>query len=197
MLPKGECPQEPREGHKCEPSYEDLKRMSKQELTSLKEFKIYHDQFGSIEFKPFFENARIDLTHVDLAAFEICYGTVSGYDEDEGGQKKPELNTKLNIPAVVTLKLAKDVKESKLEKIIERRNGEDTRKENGEAAHIAYADREWIFRVPHWSRYGLDDSDEEDEETKEIEPEDLKKKAAQKVSMVEQETSEKMQEDFE
>jgi hypothetical protein len=42
----------------------------------------------------------------------------------------------------------------------------DTQKENGEAEHLSYADRTWEFKVPHWSRWGLDDDSEDEEEIK-------------------------------
>ena len=146
-------------------------------MKTLKKFKIYNKQFGEIEFRAPSRSAGIDLTYVDLAAFEIKYGMVLGYEEVDQTFIKPEINTKLNIPATVTLIFNKNVKEKKLINIIERQNQDDQCKVNGDAEHISYHDKEWIFRVPHWSRYGLDDSDDEDEEeTKQIEPEDLKKK---------------------
>jgi len=109
-----------------------------------------------------------------------------GYDDLDGKFEKAAINTKLNIPAIVTLKLSKDVREQKLLNIISRQNQEDTERDNGQAEHLSYENREWMFRVPHWSKYGLGDSDDEDEndveESKRIEDtSDLKAKQKEKM----------------
>lgn len=110
---------------------------------------------------------------------------VLGYEEVDETFKKPRINTKLNLPATVTLKLNKDVAASKLENVIARQNQDDTCKDNGDAVHLAYSNREWIFRVPHWSKYGLGDSDEdEQEESKQIEQEDIRQKTAYQKAAV-------------
>lgn len=105
--------------------------MSRQEISQLRSFKIVNQEFGEIEFLA--PKEGIDLTYVDLQAFEIRLGMALGYDDLEGKFEKAAINTKLNIPAIVTLRLSKDVREQKLLNIISRQNEEDTERINGQA----------------------------------------------------------------
>jgi len=57
-------PKYPREGHVCKPDYHELVKMSRQEISHLRSFKIVNELFGEIEFLA--PDEGIDLTFVDL-----------------------------------------------------------------------------------------------------------------------------------
>lgn len=91
-------------------------------MASLPSFKLINDDFGEIEFLPPEKDPSIgiDLTYVDLRAFQIKDKMALGYEDFDGKFEKPRINTKLNIPANVTLYLPKEIKLQKLLNILER-----------------------------------------------------------------------------
>jgi Nucleoporin autopeptidase len=88
-------PKPTKEGYSTQPNWSDLKRMTKEELQSVTDFKIEND-YGSIEFiQP------VDLTYCDLAQLVTISATeIEVYPIDT---QKPARGEKLNNPAIMTL----------------------------------------------------------------------------------------------
>ncbi|KAH3918838.1 hypothetical protein HBH56_025380 [Parastagonospora nodorum] len=160
------------------PSLDQLKSMSKQELKSVPNFVVGRHNIGQITFnlgKP------VDLSEVDL---DKLYGDIVSlatrnatvYGETCTALPKPPLGSALNQPSEICLGQSwprnragkKDVKH--LERL-KRVDGTTFVKYNQNTG-------EWTFIVPHFSSYGLDyddysddeEEDEDDEGSSELSP---------------------------
>ncbi|KAI7269461.1 hypothetical protein KC335_g6396 [Hortaea werneckii] len=150
------------------PALKDLKNMGREQLKNIKNFKVGRHNTGYIEWC----FAPVDLSHTPLD--EICgdivrivprMASVYQYAAD-----KPPQGQGLNHPAKVWLyhsypraasstKLVKAKQEPALSKHINRL------KKVNDSKFISF-DTEtgvWHFEVPHWSKYGLDEDDDESE----------------------------------
>mmetsp|Transcript_38776 Transcript_38776/g.28667 ORF Transcript_38776/g.28667 Transcript_38776/m.28667 type:complete len:140 (+) Transcript_38776:481-900(+) len=128
--------------------------MSDKQLQSVESFCISHPEFGSVEFAGKTDISGLDLG--DLVTIEKQF--VEVYQDSR--HRKPRVGEKLNKQAVITLRQVKCragedplKKEDKLRQVIEKSNGQ----------HISYdaVKEEWKFKVEHFTRYGLDEEDEE------------------------------------
>jgi nuclear pore complex protein Nup98-Nup96 len=148
-------------GYEVFPSMADLEAMSEAELATVSGFKVERPGFGSVEW-----DGAVDVRCVDIDAEVVIESkNVSVYDEAETTGKKPEQGSKLNRPAVITMygifpkdgaEASADAKE-KLSRKIEK----TTHKMKAELLSFESDSGVWKFRVGHFSRYGLDDSDDE------------------------------------
>ena len=146
--------------------------MTLEELRTLPEFTVSNEH-GSIKFCPADNSAGIDLTEVDLASVvNIMSRGVAVYEELPNDQFKPEVGEKLNVPAIITLYKVKpragesaEAAEEKLRRRLEKDNelNKATGADRAELISYDHDTFEWVFKVPHFSRWG-DQSDEEDED---------------------------------
>lgn len=150
-----------RPGYLTNPSIAALKKMSVKELSQVRNFSVYRPNIGRIEWE-----GETDVRGLDLDLIvNIEKRGVEVYDSEEAALIKPEVGFGLNKTAVIYLSNiappegSSDLKKSqfldKLKKICE--------KSGSEFVDYDASSGEWIFRVEHFSRYGLDDSDDEDE----------------------------------
>jgi len=157
----------------CEPSLDQLKKMSKQELRSVPNFILGRDGVGQINFnngEPVdLSNVNLDKLFGDIAILTPRNATV--YGPECTCLPKPPLGSALNRPSTITLGNSwprnragkKDVKHlERLKRVV----GTKFIKYNANSG-------EWTFEVPHFSSYGLDYddySDDEDDESSELSP---------------------------
>ncbi|THZ60174.1 hypothetical protein D6C86_05164 [Aureobasidium pullulans] len=149
------------------PSMEDLRNMSREQLKSVSGFTVGRHGVGKIEFDP------VDLSQIPLddivdgiVVLQVRSATVY-----VSGVNTPPRGTGLNVPSTITLENSwpraqggrlpvHERKGSRFDKHIERlRRVQDTE-------FISYdpSSGVWVFRVPHFTTYGLDDDDESDDE---------------------------------
>ena len=143
-----------------------LQKFSSKELSKVKNFTIFRPNVGKIEWIGETDIRNLNLDHI----VKIENKEVFVYEEVT---PVPE-GTELNKPAIVTL-----CNIFPKENISEKKKSEFYHKlqdfcELNDADFVSY-DRntgDWVFTVKHFSRYGLDDSDDEDAiEEKEVEME--------------------------
>jgi hypothetical protein len=145
------------------PSLEEMASMSEADLASVSGFTVCKAGVGSVSW-----DGSVDVRGVDLdEAISINVRDVAVYDSAETYGSKPPVGNKLNRPAVITIynvlpkagALAEEIEK------FERKVIKATKKMNAELILYDVTSGVWKFRVPHFSRYGLfDDSDEEDED---------------------------------
>ncbi|KAJ2811455.1 hypothetical protein H4S07_002054, partial [Coemansia furcata] len=158
-------------GYWMRPSLSDLRAMSTHQLRAVKDFTVGRKFVGQVRFcRP------VDLTSIgSLAA--IAGGVVLFDDRvctvypDESN--KPARGLGLNVPAIISLSNCWPVERSTAEPI---RHLDDPRvrkhikrlRHIEETEFIEFLNGTWVFRVEHFSRYGLDDneasSDDDDED---------------------------------
>jgi nuclear pore complex protein Nup98-Nup96 len=138
------------------PPFSEIMSMGEVELATVKDFTMIHPSRGSIQWQ-----GTVDIRGVDLDATVIIGDKEVAVYDDEDVQNKPEVGEKLNRPAIVTLynitptnDMAKFTK--KLERV--------TKKMDAEFISYDPDEEVWCFRTKHFSRYGLgDDSDDEED----------------------------------
>lgn len=159
-----------RQGYYISPTLNELKQLMAQGGPCIVDgFTIGHEEFGSICFLESIDVS--ELNNIDLdSIFEFRFKEVILYPDDNN---KPPVGTALNRPAKVTLlkvwpkdkstgELITDVKK------IENMNYEAIviracRRMNVEFVSYQPETGSWCFKVQHFSKYGLLESDEEGE----------------------------------
>ncbi|KAI5244240.1 hypothetical protein E4T42_07158 [Aureobasidium subglaciale] len=149
------------------PSMDDLRNMSRQQLKSVSGFTVGRYGVGKIEFD------LVDLSQVPLN--DIVDGIVKlnvrSATVYTSGVNTPPMGQGLNVPSTITLENSwpraqggrlpvHERKGNRFEKHIERlRRVVDTE-------FVSYDPESgvWVFRVLHFTTYGLDDDDESDDE---------------------------------
>ena len=106
------------------------------------------------------------MREVDIDAEVVIESkNVSVYDEAETTGNKPEQGSKLNRPAVITMYdiFPKDgaAASAEAKEKLSRKIEKTTQKMKAELLSFESDSGVWTFRVGHFSRYGLDDSDDE------------------------------------
>lgn len=147
------------------PSMDDLRKMSREQLKRVSGFTVGRDGVGKIEFDP------VDLSNIPLD--DICDGIVRlawrQANVYESGVNTPPMGKGLNVPSTITLENSwpraqagrlpvYERKGDRFDKHIERlRRVEDTE-------FISYDPETgvWVFRVQHFTTYGLDYDEEDD-----------------------------------
>ncbi|KAJ2575911.1 hypothetical protein GGH19_002619 [Coemansia sp. RSA 1807] len=162
-------------GYWMRPPLEDLRAMSTQQLRTVRNFTVGCDGVGQVSF-----NRPVDLTSVG------SLGTIAGgvvlFDDrvctvypDESN--KPARGQGLNVPATISLHMCWPVDRATGEPI-EQMDDPRVRKhirrlrKIEETEFVDFVDGTWIFRVEHFSRYGLDDNQEDGFDEEDVE-EDL------------------------
>ncbi|KAK5131637.1 hypothetical protein LTR08_000764 [Meristemomyces frigidus] len=147
------------------PPLRDLKNMSRQQLQNLGKFVVGRENAGHIDFGP------CDLSAVPLD--DIC-GDVVRLEKRSAtvykdGLNKPPMGKGLNLPANVYLEQSWP-RNPRTKAMIAKREGKELEKHHARLKRIEgtnFVSYEadtgvWHFTVPHWSTYGLDDSDDEE-----------------------------------
>lgn len=167
--------EDPEPGHYwSQPSLQQLKKLSKQELKSVRNFVVGREEIGQIEFN---QGGPVDLSETDLDKLfgdivQLNHRNATVYGENCTCLPKPPMGTALNHPSRVTLLNSwprnkagkKDAKHLERLKRVAGTTFESYSASNGG----------WIFTVPHFSSYGLDYendySDDEEDESSELSP---------------------------
>ncbi|CAD6883917.1 unnamed protein product [Tilletia laevis] len=172
-------------GYKMSPTLSELRRMTKTELQTVRDFTVSRSGFGSIRFLPPVDLSGIsDLTSIAGGVVQIrakeCYvypekaDCTPGTDGMKAGYvpgPKAAQGEALNVPAVVTLDKCWPLDRATREPI---KDPEHPRYKQ----HIAKLKKipetkfidfhaptgAWQFQVEHFSRYGLDSEDEDSED---------------------------------
>ncbi|KAH9885546.1 nuclear protein 96-domain-containing protein [Xylariomycetidae sp. FL2044] len=144
------------------PSKEDIQDMNRVQRQKVANFTVGRENVGYVHFK-----VPVDLTSIDLDG--ICANivvleprTATVYPN---GAKKPAVGKGLNVPALINLENAwprasRSGKSPSIAKHVERlKKIPDTKLENYDAKT-----GEWTFSVEHFTTYGLDESEDEDEQ---------------------------------
>ena len=103
------------------------------------------------------------MTFVNLAsAISIDSQGIEVYG-DEYATSKPDMGLKLNVPAILT---QKGVKKPSKKTMVQFTDKLVNVSEAADAEHISYDEgrAEWTFKVKHFTKYGLVDSDSDEEE---------------------------------
>jgi nuclear pore complex protein Nup98-Nup96 len=135
--------------------------MSSKELTHVKNFSVYRPNIGKIEW-----DGETDVRGLDLDLIvNIEKRGVEVYDSDDAALIKPPMGYGLNKSGIIYLDDIYPQEGSTLQK----RNSfidklrKICEKSGSEFIDYSLTTGQWIFRVQHFSRYGLDDSDDEEE----------------------------------
>lgn len=151
------------------PTLETLKSLPASELSQIEGLNIGRKNFGYISWP-----SAVDLSTTDLDSilgFLVVFSlrAVVVYPDDG---HKPPLGQGLNTPAVITLEHVSkvDKRGNRLvdptnPRVIRHRQQLQRSIEGQQGKHLSYdpASGVWVFQVPHFSRWGVPDSDSEDE----------------------------------
>jgi nuclear pore complex protein Nup98-Nup96 len=148
-------------GYTVYPSIAELEAMSEADLAAVTGFTVERSQYGSVAW-----DGAVDVRGVDIDSVVVIESkNVSVYDEAEERGEKPQQGSKLNRPAVITMYdvYPKDGAESSAEAKykLKRKIEKSTKKMGAELLSFQSESGVWTFRVGHFSRYGLDDSDDD------------------------------------
>ncbi|GBG62974.1 hypothetical protein CBR_g34675 [Chara braunii] len=145
----------------------------------VQDFVVGRRCFGSLKFLGPTDVRGLDLD--DLVQFNE--GEVLVYMN--GGKKKPPVGKGLNKAAEVTLLNIRCIEKTSEEVLKEgpaverfvKKLMEKTKEQGAEFIDYDRSEGIWVFRVKHFSRYGLDDSDEDDDEQQHVDDRIRKGKA--------------------
>ncbi|KAG5359139.1 Nucleoporin nup189 [Yarrowia sp. C11] len=160
------------------PSLDTLKSLTPEQLKNVEGLNIGRKNYGYISWP-----GTVDLSSTDLDSilgFLVIFSlrAVVVYADDS---HKPPLGQGLNKPAVITLEHVSKVdrRGNKLvdptnPRVIRHRQQLQKSIESKDGKHLSYdpASGVWVFQVPHFSRWGVPDSDDEDEDEEEVEKEE-------------------------
>ncbi|KAK4545922.1 hypothetical protein LTR36_002486 [Oleoguttula mirabilis] len=149
------------------PPIRDLKNMSRQQLQKLGKFVVGREHAGHIDF------GSVDLSNVPLD--DIC-GKIVRLESRNAtvyadGSDKPPVGKGLNMPSTISLEQSWP-REKRTKKALCLKEGNELKKHIGrlqkmvDTKFLGYDvdTGVWHFTVPHFTTYGLDDSDDEDAE---------------------------------
>ncbi|EEB08164.1 nucleoporin Nup189 [Schizosaccharomyces japonicus yFS275] len=148
------------------PSLQDLLSYSEEQLRAVHQFAVGRKGYGKVQFlKPVDLSAFASLERIpgEVVVFEkkIC----SVYPDGQS----PPLNEGLNVPAIITLENAWPLSRETREPIKDTQNPRYVQhinrlKKMRDTEFIEFKDGNWIFKVQHFSKYGLLDDEDEDED---------------------------------
>lgn len=156
-----------------EPSIQSLKRMTKNQLKSVRNFVVGRDGSGKIEFGTVdLSNVPLDRIFGDIVKLSLRQATVYGTDCDV---PKPAVGKGLNMPSTITLENSWPRKNAGRLQVLNKSGYHfekhlDRLKRVTGTEFVNYdADTgTWVFKVPHYTTYGLDYDDDEDEDMDDI-----------------------------
>ncbi|KAI1118257.1 nuclear protein 96-domain-containing protein [Nemania sp. NC0429] len=144
------------------PTKEEIQSMNRVQRQTVTDFTVGREHIGSVKFK-----VPVDLTAINLdAIFDgIVVLTPRSATVYPHTVKKPPVGKGLNVPALITLENAwprasRTGRPTSITKHVERlKKIPDTKFEQ-----YNESTGEWKFSVEHFTTYGLDDSEEEEED---------------------------------
>lgn len=154
-------------GYWISPELDQLRNLPQAELAAVRNLMIGRKGFGQVTF-----NRPVDLTDTDLSEIlgrHVIFSNRSICVYPSTGSVKPPVGRALNVPATVIIENAMaldqhkkpitDISNPRLVKHIAKLR--DTVESNGGEFITYEADSgKWIFRVPHFSVWGLPDDDD-------------------------------------
>ncbi|RUP44784.1 nucleoporin autopeptidase-domain-containing protein [Jimgerdemannia flammicorona] len=165
------------------PTLESLRRLSPEELAQVKDFRVGLTGYGQISFV-----APVDLTGV--ASLRAVAGNIVIFERractvypDEA--TKPPRGQGLNVPAVISLDQCWPIDKATRQPILDQDHPRYQQhvaklRKIPETEFIDFRAEKgtWVFKVQHFSRYGLDynDSDDENDEIDEAQMEAARQK---------------------
>ncbi|KAI0836326.1 nuclear protein 96-domain-containing protein [Hypoxylon sp. FL0890] len=143
------------------PTKEEIQEMNRVQRQKVSDFTVGRENVGYVKFK-----VPVDLTSIDLDQIfhQIVILEPRSATVYPNPAKKPPVGKGLNVPALINLenswpRSSKKGKPISINKHIERlKRVEDTKFENYNPET-----GEWTFSVEHFTTYGLDESDEEED----------------------------------
>ncbi|KAI1343080.1 nuclear protein 96-domain-containing protein [Xylariaceae sp. FL0016] len=143
------------------PSREEIENMNRVQRQKVADFTVGRDNIGYVKFKVPVDLTTVDLDHIFDGIVVLTPRSATVYPN---AAKKPAVGKGLNVPALINLENAwprasRTGKPTSVTKHVERlKKIENTKLEN-----YNVETGEWTFSVEHFTTYGLDDSDDEDE----------------------------------
>eukprot|EP00536_Pseudo-nitzschia_multiseries_P003763 jgi/Psemu1/64310/estExt_Genemark1.C_590048 len=158
-------------GYSCNPSISSLQEMEPADLAAVTNFSVARTGVGKVEWE-----GAVDVRGANLDRIVVIESkSVSIYTDEEEEGRKPEVGTKLNRPAILTLEGVFPPDPSDADKFVKKVTRQ-TVKMGAELISYDPSTGEWILRVKHFSRYGLDDDSDDDEEMENVLPEHFEQK---------------------
>mmetsp|Transcript_1191 Transcript_1191/g.2551 ORF Transcript_1191/g.2551 Transcript_1191/m.2551 type:complete len:1749 (+) Transcript_1191:347-5593(+) len=158
-------------GYSCTPSIATLREMEPADLAAVSNFSVARTGVGKVEWE-----GAVDVRGANLDRIVVIDGkAVSIYTEEEEEGRKPEVGTKLNRPAILTLEGIFPPDPNDPDKFVKKVTRQ-TAKMGAELISYDPAIGQWILRVKHFSRYGLDDDSDDDEDMENTPPKDFEQK---------------------
>lgn len=151
-------------GYSCSPPIDFLASLPAEDLAAVPNFSIERPGVGRIEWE-----GAVDIRGIDLDQVVVIEPkSASVYTKEEEENKKPPIGTKLNRSAIITLEgvyapEATLESQEKFSKKVERQ----TKKMGAQLIDYDATSGVWKLKVQHFSRYALDDED--DDSSSEIE----------------------------
>lgn len=150
------------------PSLEELRKMPRDQLKQVSGFSVGREGCGNVVF-----DEPVDLTTVDLDNLydNIVVITTRSLTVYPDPSKKPLRGTRLNVPATITLENTWPRHKNRRTLTYQTAGPEfdrhvDRLRKVGGTEFVKY-DKDagaWVFKVPHFTTYGLDYDDASDEE---------------------------------
>ncbi|KAG0142457.1 hypothetical protein CROQUDRAFT_97540 [Cronartium quercuum f. sp. fusiforme G11] len=152
------------------PTIHDLQLLSRKDLRSLPHFTVGRNGFGQIMFQE-----DVDLTGIPNLEEDLCGEVIvfkqslcSVYPDDP--VDKPPVGEGLNVPAVITLENCWAIDKATREPIkdpshprVKQFTKRLMKSEDTQFVEYDAKSGKWTFIVEHFTTYGIDDSDEENE----------------------------------
>lgn len=153
-------------GYYTIPDIRELAEMDAASLRAIQNFVVGCEGVGSVEFIDPTDVRGLDLDKI----VEFKHREVTIYPDDHN---KPTVGEGLNKPAIVTLEkvwpIDKASKQIKVDRVSLEKYQQKLEKttENYGARYLGYDPKtgSWAFQVEHFSRYGIDDEDDDEEST--------------------------------
>ncbi|KAL1297492.1 hypothetical protein AAFC00_005011 [Neodothiora populina] len=148
------------------PDLQELRNLSREQIKKVHGFTVGRNGVGKIEFDD------VDLTTVPLdeipgGLVKLNVRSATVYSD---GVNKPPVGKGLNVPSTITLENSWPRSQGGRRPVHERKGPRydkhlDRLKRVTNTEFISYDPETgiWIFRVPHFTTYGLDDDEEDDE----------------------------------
>jgi hypothetical protein len=156
------------EGYWMAPSVSDLRMYSREKLAALPSFVVGRKGYGQIEYlKP------VDLTGLtsigDVLGNVVVFGHGGVMVYPDEATKPREVGEGLNQPAVVTIEniYPKGTKGKVIEpsdrqlSVFVTKLRQKIEKKGGEHVSYDYTSGNWVFKVPHFSYWGINSDDED------------------------------------
>ena len=153
-----------KQGYETNPPMEELEQYSTEDLANVSNFAVIRPGFGKVEWL-----GAVDVRNANIdESVEIEHKDISVYHKEEQSNTKPLEGHCLNRPAILTYMemypkngpASSDAEKAKYAAKLEKKTVELL-----EAEFIEYNKvlGTWSIKVPHFSRYALVDSDDEEE----------------------------------